>query len=96
MVLVLKPDGNIRFCGDYKITINPVLDIDRHPLPTLEDLFATLVGGQKFSKLDLWHAYQLVLLEEGYRRFITINTHRGLYHYNCLSFGVASAPAVFQ
>ena len=55
-------------CGtsprDYKITINPVLDIDKYPLPTPEDLFATLAGGQKFSKLDLSHAYQQVLLEE--------------------------------
>ena len=96
VVPVLKPDGNIRLCGDYKITINPVLDIDRHPLPTPEDLFATLAGGQKFSKLDLSHAYQQVLLEEKSRKFVTINTHRGLYHYNRLPFGVASAPAVFQ
>ena len=90
VVPVLKPDGNIRLCGDYKITINPVLDIDRHPLPTPEDLFATLAGGQKFSKLDLSHAYQQVLLEEKSRKFVTINTHRGLYHYNRLPFGVAN------
>ena len=96
VVPVLKPDGHIRLCGDYKIAINPVLDIDKYPLPTPEDLFATLAGGQKFSKLDLSHAYQQVLLEEGSRKYVTINTHKGLYHYNRLPFGVASAPAVFQ
>ena len=33
--------------------------------------------GQKFSKLDLSHAYQQVLLEEGSRQFVTSITHRG-------------------
>ena len=91
VVPVLKLDDNIGLCGNYKVTTNPVLDIDRHPLPTPEDLFATLAGGQKFSKLDLSHVYQQVLLEEGSRQFVTINMHRGLYHYNWLPFDVAFA-----
>ena len=28
--------------------------------------------------------------------YVTINTHRGLYHYNHLPFRIASAPALFQ
>ena len=28
--------------------------------------------------------------------YITINTHKGLFRYNRLPFGVSSAPAIFQ
>ena len=91
-----KSDGSIRICGDYKVTINPVLQVDQFPVPKPDDLFATLAGGKKFSKLDLSHAYQQVLLEPESRKYVTVNTHKGLYQYNRLPFGVASAPAVFQ
>ena len=42
------------------------------------------------------HAYQQVELEEESRKFVTINTHKGLYTYNRLPFGVVSAPAIYQ
>ena len=65
-------------------------------MPRPNDLFATLAGGKKFSKLDLSHVYQQVVLEPDSRAYLTINTHKGLYHYTRLPFGVASAPAIFQ
>ena len=96
IVPVPKADGTIRICGDYKVTVNPVLQIDQYPVPRVEDLFATLAGGQKFLKLDLSCAYQQVLLEPASCKYVTINPHKGLYQYNRLPFGVALVPAVFQ
>ena len=96
IVTVPKKDGTVRICGDYKVTINPVLDVDQYPLPWPEDLFATLAGGKFFSTLDLSHAYNQVVLDDGLLKYLTINTHRGLYEYTRLPFGVASAPSVFQ
>ena len=92
----MKRDGTVRLCGDYKLTVNRVAKIDSYPLPRIEDLFAKLSGGKTFTKLDLAHAYLQLVLEEKSRTYLTINTHKGLFQYNRLPFGVASAPAIFQ
>ena len=70
--------------------------VDQHPLPKPEELFSSLSGGQKFSKIDLSHAYQQRVLEEDSCKYVVINTHKGLYRYTRLPFGIAPAPALFQ
>ena len=79
VVPVVKSDKtSVRICGDYKVTINPQLEIDSHPLPNPEELFVSLSGGKKFTKLDLSQAYQQILLDEDSREYCTINTQRSL------------------
>ena len=95
-VVVLKKDGCLRICGDYKVTINSCLDVDQHPLPKPDDIFAGFAGGKKFTVLDLKQAYNQLQLDEHSEKLVTINTHKGLYSYNRLPYGVASAPAIFQ
>ena len=77
IVVVPKGDGQLRICGDYKVTINPVLAVDQYPLPKPEDLFTALSGGKQFTKLDLQHAYQQLRLEDSAKELVTINTHKG-------------------
>ena len=96
IVPVLKPDGTVRICGDYRLTINRTAKPDTYPLPRIEDLFATLAGGKSFTKLDLAHAYSQIPLSEASKQYVTINTHKGLYRYNRLPFGIAAAPSIFQ
>ena len=94
--IVVKQDGSVRICGDYKCTINQVSKLDNYPIIKTEDMLATLGGGNKFTKLDKSQAYQQLLLDEESKKFTTINTNKGLYQYNNLPFGVSSAPGIFQ
>ena len=94
IVPVLKPDGSVRICGDYKVTLNQAAKTDTYPLPKIEDLFTSL--DKLFSKMDLASAYLQIPLDEQSKEYTTINTHKGLYCYNRLPFGVASAPSIFQ
>ena len=96
IVPILKADGSIRVCGDYKMTVNQVAKPDSYPLPRINDLLARLGGAKVFSKLDMSQAYQQLALDEQSKPFVTINTHKGLFQYNRLPFGVSAAPAIFQ
>ena len=96
VVLVPKKDGSLRVRGDYEMTVNQCAHVHQYPLPNTEDLSATLAGGQVFSKIDLSHPYQQLQLDEDSQKYLTIKTHKGLYRYKRLPFGVSSAPAMFQ
>ena len=97
IVAVLKRDmKSIRICGDYRMTINPNSKLNRYPIPKVEDLFATLANGKVFTKLDLAQAYQQLKLDSRSKKFVVINTHKGLFQYTRLTFGISSAPRIFQ
>ena len=95
IVAVPKSDRTIQLCGDYKVTVNLDLEIDQYPLPVPEDLMLCLTGVKVLTNLDLSSAYQQIPLDEESRQYVTITTHRGLYRYTRLPFGIASAPALF-
>ncbi|XP_063545414.1 uncharacterized protein K02A2.6-like [Cydia strobilella] len=52
IVPVIKKSGEIRICGDYKVTVNPKLVQDPYPLPRIEELFAALSGGEQYKKFQ--------------------------------------------
>ena len=97
IVPVLKTDKkSIRICGDYKLTANKASRLEQYPIPKVEDLFSSLTGGIAFTKLDMSQAYQQLELDEQSKEVVTINTHKGLFSYQRLPFGVSSAPGIFQ
>ena len=96
IVPVLKKDGSVRVCGNFKITANRAVRLDRYPLPQVPDLFATLTGGTVFSKIDLAQAYNQLVIHEDSRDILTINTSRGLLRFSRLPFGINSSVGIFQ
>ena len=44
VVPVMKQDGSIRICGDYKLTVNSASDIESYPLPRIDDLLSSCTG----------------------------------------------------
>ena len=55
-----------------------------------------LNGATVFSKIDLKWGFHQIELEEDSRDKTTFVTHRGLYRYRRLMFGITSAPEKYQ
>lgn len=96
LVPILKPNGDIRICGDYKTTINKYLVDVKYPLPRIEEIFASLQGGKLFTKLDLSNAYNQLLLDTNSQNLCAWSTHIGIFRMKRLPFGVKPASAIFQ
>ena len=91
-----KKDETFHICGDYKVTVNQNLDVDQYSLPKLEELFTSLARGQHFSKIGSLTSLPAALARRRFQEVHKRNIHKGLYQYIHLSFGIASAPALFQ
>ncbi|CAM4640315.1 unnamed protein product [Caretta caretta] len=94
VVLVPKPDGEIRFCVDYH-KINAVTRPDSYPMPCTDELLEKLGRVQFISTLDLTKGYWQVPLDESAKERSAFTTHLGLYEFNVLPFGLQNAPATF-
>ena len=84
------------YAAIYSVTVNPQLEVHRHPLPSLEDLMRRLGGGAGFTKIDLANAYNQIRLAPESRKRLALSTHRGVLLQNVMPFGIPSAPGHFQ
>ena len=57
IVVLPRANKTVRICGDFKVTIDPMVELEHYPLLNVEDLFASLAGGKVFTKLDLSQAF---------------------------------------
>ena len=96
IVNVLKPNGRIRVCADFKAGVNHQICNDTYPLPDIETIFSEVPGMTYFARLDLSDAYLQIELDKDSREITTIATPIGLYRYKRLVPGLKSASAIFQ
>ena len=95
VVVVPKPSGDIRLCVDMR-QANMAVKRERFPIPTIDEVLQDLNQNKFFSKLDLTSAYHQIELSPESRDITTFGTHKGLYGYKQLMFGVSCAPEMYQ
>ena len=90
-----KNPDEIRVCGDYH-RVNKAVKREHHPMPTIEELTDDMSNAAHFSRLDLRSGYHQIVLNEESRGITTFTTHKGLFQWKRLPFGINSASEVFQ
>nr|KAG5703345.1 hypothetical protein BaRGS_023392 [Batillaria attramentaria] len=95
MVSVLKKNGTVRICTDYK-QLNKAVKRERYQIPTLEDILHKLKGSCIFSKLDATSGFFRLPLDEESSKLTTFISPFGRYVYKRLPQGITSAPEIFQ
>ena len=95
VVVVSKPNGEVRLCVDMR-QANCAVERERYPIPTIDEVLQDMNRSKVFSKLDLRWGYHQIALSEESREITTFITHKGLYRYKRLMFGISSAPEKYQ
>ena len=95
VVLIPKKDGEIRFCIDYR-KLNTLTKKDNYPLPRIDDTLDLLDGSKYFTSLDLASAYWQIQVDPADKEKTAFISHRGLFEFNVMPFGLCNAPAMFQ
>ena len=90
MVVVQKPNGDLRVCLDPR-DLNKAIKHPYYPVPTLNDVTSELARAKHFSVLDARSGYWQIKLSDTSSRLTTFNTPFRWFRYLHMPFGVNSA-----
>ena len=90
-----KPNGDLRFCCDYRYT-NPFLKDKNYPAPALKETLQQMAKAQYFTKVDIRQAFHRLRIAPGNEWLTAFKTRYGTFEWLVLPFGLKVGPAWFQ
>lgn len=94
-MVVVKDNGDLRLCVDMR-QANRAIKREHFVMPTVDDILPRMNAANFFTRLDVKDAFHQIELEETSRSITTFITHRGMYRYKRLMFGISCAPEQYQ
>ncbi|KAK5835517.1 hypothetical protein PVK06_011208 [Gossypium arboreum] len=95
IVLVLKKDGKVQMCVDYR-DLNKASPKDNFPLPHIDTLVDNTVGYSLFSFMDGFSGYNQIKMHPEDMEKTTFVTMWGTFCYKVMPFGLKNEGATYQ
>ncbi|KAI5148064.1 hypothetical protein ENBRE01_0078 [Enteropsectra breve] len=95
VVPIMKKDGPIRMCIDYK-ALNSITVHEAYLLPKIDEHIDSLSQATIFSSLDALSGYYQLAVEKKDREKTVFSWNNTLYEFVRMLFGLSNAPATFQ
>ena len=92
--LTPKPDGSYRLILNLK-RFNKFVEYNHFKLEDWRTATKLIFKNCVMCKIDLKEAYYLVSVAKSHRKFLRFRFKEELIEFNCLPFGLSSAPRVF-
>ena len=94
-VVIAYRNGKPRFCIDYR-KLNAVTTPDEFPIPRQSEILSSLSGAQVLSPLDALSGFTQLELDPEDVKKTAFRTHRGLFQFKRMPFGLRNGPSIFQ
>ncbi|XP_039169970.1 uncharacterized protein LOC120294106 [Eucalyptus grandis] len=95
IVPVMKKDGRVRVCVDYR-DLNKASPKDDFPLPHIDVLVDSTAGFELFSFMDGFFGYNQIRMKDEDKEKTAFITPWGTFHYKVMPFGLKNAGATYQ
>jgi hypothetical protein len=94
MGVVLKKNGKLRICIDFK-KLNAITKKDPYPLPFIDELLNIVIGYEVYSFLDGYSGYHQIFIvqEDKYKTTFVIDW--GAFIWNVMPFRVKNGPPTY-
>ena len=81
VVMVIKKDGSLRFCIDYR-KLNQVTKGDAYPLSMCDEILEAMSRAAFFTHLDFVRGYWPIDVDEASREKTAFSTPEGHFQFN--------------
>lgn len=95
VLFVKKPNGDLRFCIDYR-GLNAISVKNRCSLPLISETLCQLSHAKYYTKLDIISAFNKLRIKKGDEWKAAFTCRYGLFEPLVLPFGLCNGPASFQ